>query len=133
MLKFKFHITLISCSPILLYEKFLGPAISVKHCNMSVFFNFCVICGKLCVICSKVQFTTNISHVTRIQIFYFYNNIYNLPLLTQILPQNAHFIKTNTDPVMGPKCEPFYINKNLCKSPTFPKCTIYIFRFRPPK
>ena len=64
----------------------------------------------MCVVCSKVKFITNITNVTRIHTFYFYNNRHTLSLRTQHLPQNTHFIKINTGPVAEPKCDPVSVS-----------------------
>jgi hypothetical protein len=48
---------------------------SVKKDKICVCFdNMCVSYGKLCVICNKIEFTANITQVTGIHIFCFYNN-----------------------------------------------------------
>jgi hypothetical protein len=67
------------------------PAMSVKNCMMCVFFyKKCVGCGKLCVICNKVEFTTNITYVTEIHTFYFYNNKHTFTTTNTHLSQNTH-------------------------------------------
>ena len=51
---------------------------------------------KLCIICNKVEFTTNITHVNEIHIFCFYNNIHIFTTTDTKLSQNKYFTKTNT-------------------------------------
>ena len=55
----------------------------VKNYKKMLFFDrMCITCDKIYIICSKVEFATNINNITGIRIFYFYNNKHTLPLLT---------------------------------------------------
>jgi hypothetical protein len=93
--------------------KYLGsakdsPVVGVKNYNMCVFFDkICVSCDIMCVICSKVKFIINITQVTGIHIFYFYNNKHIFTITdTTFTTKHTYFIKINTGPVTGPKCDP---------------------------
>ena len=64
-------------------------------------------CCKIYVVCSKVNFITNIINSIIIHKFYFYNNKHtfiNMDITFTI--KHTNFIKINTKPVMGPKCSP---------------------------
>ncbi len=79
-----------------------GPVTGVKYCKICVFFNtISVYCGKICVMCSNVEFITIITRITKIHTFCFYNNKY------KFIIKYTHFIKTNTNPVIGLKCDLF--------------------------
>jgi hypothetical protein len=61
----------------------------------------------MCVVCSKVNFITNITNSTRIHTFYFYNNKHTfINTDTTFTTKHTNFIKINTGPVAGPKCSP---------------------------
>ena len=63
-------------------------------------------CGKTCVICSKAKFITNITNVTVIQTFSFYNNRHTFTTTDKIFTtKHTYFIKINIDPIAGPKSE----------------------------
>ena len=58
------------------------------------------------VVCSKVNFITNITNSTRIHTFYFYNNKHTfINTNTTFITKHTNFI-INTDLVMGLKCSP---------------------------
>ena len=62
--------------------------------------------------CSKVKFLTNINHVTGIHTFYLYNNKHTyITTNTNFTTKHIHFIKTNIDPIMGPKCDPKQVHR----------------------
>ena len=62
------------------------------------------------VVCNKLKFITNITNVTGIHTFYFYNNRHTcITTDTKFTTKHTYFIKINTDLVMGPKCDPFYV------------------------
>ena len=61
----------------------------------------------MCVVCSKINFITNITNSTRIHIFYFYNNKHTfINTNTTFITKYTNFIKINTGLVAGPKCSP---------------------------
>ena len=63
-------------------------------------------CGKICVICSKANFITNITNVTVIYTFSFYNNRHTFTTTDKIFTtKHTYFIKINIDPIAGPKSE----------------------------
>ena len=56
------------------------------------------------IICNKVKFITNITNVTEIHTFYFYNNRHTCIITdTTFTTKHTYFIKINTSPVAGPK------------------------------
>ena len=56
-------------------------------------------CCKMCVICSKVNFITNITNFTWIHTFYFYNNKHIfININTTFTTKQTNFIKINTNP-----------------------------------
>ena len=61
----------------------------------------------MCVVCSKVNFITNITNSTRIHTFYLYNNkhIYINKDIT-FTTKHTNVIKIDKSPVTGPKCSP---------------------------
>jgi hypothetical protein len=76
--------------------------------------NTFVLCSTIYVICSKVMFTTNITYVTGIHTFCFYN--YRHIFITtekENLKQNTHFTKTNIGPITGLKCDLLF-NLSFC-------------------
>jgi hypothetical protein len=81
--------------------RFCGRTVSSKVSTIVIFicvlikkncFSYC----KMCVICSKVKFITNITNFTGTHTFYFYNNKHTLSLRTQHLPQNTHSLSKST-------------------------------------
>ena len=59
---------------------------------------------KMCVICSKINFITNIINSIRIHTFYFYNNKHTfINTDTTFITKHINFIKINTNLVVGPK------------------------------
>ena len=71
-------------SKVLLWDR---PITGVNNCKLYVLFDrMCVRYGKLCLIFSKIEFITNITHVTGIYIFVFTIINTHVPLLTQTLP-----------------------------------------------
>ena len=66
------------------------------------FDKICVSYYKMCAVCRKVKFITNITNVTGIHTFYFYNNIHtfitteHLSLQTQYLLQNIYVLSKST-------------------------------------
>ena len=64
-------------------------------------------CGIRYVIYSKVKFTTNITYVTGIHKYYFYNNRHTFTSTdTNFITKYTHFIKSDTVPdlIVAPKC-----------------------------
>ena len=58
----------------------------------------------MCVICSKINFITNIINSIRIHTFYFYNNKHTyINTDTTFITKHINFIKINTNLVVGPK------------------------------
>jgi hypothetical protein len=54
----------------------------------------------MCVVCSKVNFITNIINSIRIHTFYFYNNKHTfINTDTICITKHTNFIKINTDPM----------------------------------
>ena len=79
--------------------------ILIKYCMYfdKIYVRYC----KMCVVCSKVNFITNITNSTRIHTFYFYNNKHTfINTNTTFITKHTNFIKINTGPVTGPKCSP---------------------------
>jgi hypothetical protein len=67
--------------------------------------------NKMCIVCNKVNFITNIINSTRIHTFYFYNNKDTfINTDTIFITKHTNFIKINTSPVAGPKCSPCFIS-----------------------
>ena len=61
---------------------------------------------KLCIICSKIKFITNIINVIRIHTFYFYNNKHTFTIIDTIfIIKHKHLIKIYIDFVAGPYCD----------------------------
>ena len=59
------------------------------------------------IVCSKVNFITNITNSTRIHTFYFYNNKHTfINTDTTFITKHINFIKINTDSIAGPKRSP---------------------------
>ena len=57
--------------------------------------------------CSKVELIINITHVSGIHILYFYNNKHTfITSDINFTTKQTYFIKTNTNPITGPKCDP---------------------------
>jgi hypothetical protein len=63
----------------------------------------------MCVVYSKVKFITNITNVTGIYTFYFYNNRHIIITDTIFTTKHTSFIKINIDPVVGPKCDHCFV------------------------
>jgi hypothetical protein len=84
------------------------PIMDVKYCTECVFFdNIYVSYVKICLICSKVEFITNITYIIGMHTFCFYNNKHTFTTTdTKCITRHTHFTKTNTNPIMGPKCDP---------------------------
>ena len=83
--------------------RIVSPKVS---CNVCMCFDTIYVrCWKMCVVCSKVNFITNITNSTIIHTFYFYNNkhiVINTD--TTFTTKHINFIKINTNPMAGPKC-----------------------------
>jgi hypothetical protein len=71
-------------SKVLLWDR---PVTGVKNCKLYVLFDrMYVRYGIICLICNKIKFITNFTHVTRIHIFAFTTINTHFPLLIQTLP-----------------------------------------------
>jgi hypothetical protein len=77
------------------------PSEGVKNYNIYVCFDkMSVKCCTMCVVCSKVNFITNITNSTRIHTFYFYNNKYTfINTDTTFITKHINFIKINSGPL----------------------------------
>ena len=62
-------------------------------------------CGKMCLICSKTKFITNIINVTGIHTFSFYKRHTFTTTNITFITKHTQFTKINIDPVTGPKLE----------------------------
>ena len=61
----------------------------------------------MCIVCSKVNFITNITNSTRIHIFYFYNNKTHIYQYGYNIYHTTHkFYKNQYGSMTGPKCSP---------------------------
>ncbi len=82
------------------------PIESIKNYNFYMYFDkMCIGCCKMCIVCSKVKFIINITNITGIYIFYFYNNRHTFITITTDITfttKHTYFIKINTDPIAGP-------------------------------
>ena len=69
------------------------------------FDKICVSCYKMCAVCRKVKFITNITNVTGIHTFYFYKNKHTFIITdTKFTTKYKHFIKTHIGPLAIPSC-----------------------------
>ena len=85
----------------------LYPMWWVKNYNMCFLNKLYLRCGKMCLICSKTKFITNITNtnVARIHTFFFLQKTHIYHYGHKIYHKTYIFTKINIDPVAGPKSE----------------------------